>query len=198
VVKSPLLPLLVAAIVAVARPVAASEIATDPPPSTPASPTPPRARSLAVRFGMATTQHADRDRMIMLWGLGAGLELADRVQAIAEYEWWILHGTQPSDAHGRGHAARVGIHLMLREKTFGEAGRIYCGIEPAIGAGFVYDSELGAGVLPHAIAGLRLGYELWTSEPSPSKMFGAHLLFRALVTRGDVGFAFGLGMEWGR
>jgi len=29
-------------------------------------------------------------------------------------------------------------------------------------------------------------------------MFDAHIMFRALVTQGDVGFVFGVGMEWGR
>jgi len=33
---------------------------------------------------------------------------------------------------------------------------------------------------------------------SLGKLFDAHLLFAALVTRGDVGFVFGIGMEWGR
>jgi len=169
---------------------------------------PPRMRSLGFRFGMANTQVDGHDRTLMTFGMQGAIEIIERrMRAVLDYEWLMMLGTDDAmeSTRGRGHGLRAGLRLTLVDKTVRhdgrvhDNGRVYIDAESAVGAAYLTDSELGTTVLPNVIVGARLGFELYPQgEPSQSKLFDAHVMFRALVTRGDVGFVFGIGMEWGR
>lgn len=177
-------------------------VVTPPPPPPRVVDEPPRMRSLGFRFGMANTQLDEHDRTLMTFGVQAAIEIIERrMRGVLDYEWLMVFGTDNAmkSTRGRGHGLRVGARLTLAHMMVRDVARLYVDAESAIGAAYVSDSEVGTTVLPNVIVGARIGYELYPQgSTSESKLFDAHLMFRALVTRGDVGFVFGVGMEWGR
>jgi hypothetical protein len=83
----------------------------------------------------------------------------------------------------------------LRDKL-----RLYVDLE--IGGGLMLATEPVAGTiaLPHALIGLRLGYDFikMRSDTRASSVWEPELLARAIATPGQsVGWVFGVGMAWG-
>ena len=177
----------------------ANEIATDIAP--PEIAEPPRDHSLGIRFGPMLTEVEDHERTMIAFGAQWNLALTRRLRAMVTYDYLLATGDVPPEmpvVHGRGHTTRIGGWLAVLDRTIRDDGMVYLGIEATGGAAYVSDNYLGPQVLPHALVGTRVGYELWADGDSPSSMFGAHLLFATLITPGDVGFVFQIGMEWGQ
>lgn len=184
--------------------VLSSLIAVEPPPPPPpvVEESKPRMQSIGFRFGMANTQIDEHDRTLMTFGGQWAIEIIERrMRAVVDYEWLMVMGTDAGmhSIRGRGHGVRVGARVTLAHMLVRDVARLYVDAESSVGAAYLTDSELGTTVLPNVSVGARVGYELFSQEPtSQSTLFDAHIMFRALVTQGDVGFVFGVGMEWGR
>jgi hypothetical protein len=188
-----------------AAPAHANEIARDPPPppSAPVVRDPPREQAFGLRFGFANTQVRDRDRAMIVTGLQWSVTLHRKLRGTIDYDLLMVMSAggdaEPAmPVHGRGHAVRAGGRLAVIDKTLDAAGRLYIELETSGGLMYLAENELGRSVQPAAMAGVRLGYELFTKDRSLSRMFGGYLAFRALVTERDVGASFVVGMDWGR
>lgn len=175
------------------------EIANDPPPP-PAAPSPPgrpRPIGLFYKFG-ASKLPLDGQTVtaLSLIGLGADVRVAGDLHAFAEYEWLHL-GTETAastaSVSGDGHRLDVGLAHELIGTDKGE-GRLYAGAE--IGGGIGWYS-LDPGPLPHAFAGIRLGFKIYSDEPGSTGAFGFALAVRAVAVRDGVGLGFTLGLNWG-
>jgi hypothetical protein len=174
-------------------------VAIDAPPE---KPKPPRDRSLGVRFGMMNTALEGHERSMFAIGAQWNLALVGSLRAMAEYDYLFMlggEGPEMPPVRGRGHAGRIGGRFAVLDTTVKNAAFLYIGVEATAGLAYVADNYVGPQVLPHALVGARLGYELWEHDAkSQSSMFGAHILAGALITAGDVGFTFQVGMEWGQ
>jgi len=192
---------LVLALSGVAR---ADEIAILPPPVgiavQPAKPPTPRDHLLGVMFGAANTQVRDLDRTLITIGATWGRELIHRLYALAEYEWCLTLGTDPAmeSVTGRAHVARVGVRVDALRKSIADKGAVYAGFEGQGGVMYGGDTELGTYLVPTALVGARAGFEIWPHDPeqSPSSTFGFYMRFGAMMTHGDTGFVFAIGLDW--
>jgi hypothetical protein len=161
----------------------------------------PRDRSLGFRIGMMNTELEGHERSMFAIGAQWNLALAGSLRAMAEYDYLLTLGNEGPEmppVRGRGHAGRIGGRFAVLDTTVKDVMHLYVGVEATAGLAYVGDNYVGPQVLPHALVGARFGYELWKhDDKSQSSMFGAHLLAGALITAGDVGFTFQVGMEWG-
>jgi len=198
---------LVLAVMLVSSVASANEIASDPAPlviikDEPKPPAKPRGRSLGARFGMMNGALDGHERTFLVIGAQWNFEVVRRVHAIAEYNWLIVMGNEPDPmqtVRGRGHGLRAGGRLTVVDTTIRDDGMLYADLEATGGGAFVSDNIVGPQWIPNVLVGARLGYELWSHEPkSQSSMFGANLLFGALISPGDIGVSFQIGMEWGQ
>ena len=178
----------------------ANEIATDV--VVKKEPSLPRDRSLGFRIGAMNMDRDDHRRTMIAIGAQWNVALAGSLRAMVTYDYLIAAGDEDPEmapVRGRGHAGRIGGRFALLDKTVRNEALLYLGLEATGGVAYVTDNYLGPKVLPHAVVGVRLGYELWGHEPSSqSSMFGAHILAGTTITPGDIGFVFQVGMEWGQ
>lgn len=173
------------------------EIATDPPPA-PAAPSRPRPIGIAYRFGLSKLPLSGESvDGLSLIGLDADIRVVGGLHAFAGYEFLHLftepRGTTES-VSGDGHRLDVGLAHELAGFDKGD-GRLYIGAELGGGVGW-YSLDPGA-PLPHAFAGIRLGFKIYSDEPGSTGAFGAELTFRAIAVRDGIGLGFTLGMNWG-
>jgi hypothetical protein len=128
-------------------------------------------------------------------GLAVEHPLAYKLRAYGEYEFLFL-SSQGAMGHdvGTGHVARIGLRRTLAAATVKHAVRFYIDGELGGGVALTDDTLAGARVLPHAIAGLRFGYDL---VMAPKKTFEAELLLRAIAIDRGVGYTFGVGLAFG-
>ena len=159
-------------------------------------------RSVGFRFGVMNTALDGHERSLIMFGAQWNLRLARRLHAVAEYDYVMVFGDEPDpmlQVRGRGHDLRGGGRLTILDTTIRDDGKLYADFEATGGMGYVSDNIVGPQWLPNVLVGARLGYELWSHEPnSQSSMFGANVLIGALISPGDIGFTFQIGMEWGR
>lgn len=181
----------------------ANEIASDPPPTSWPAIKKSREHAFGIRFGFANTQLADSDRALFTTGVQWGVTLHRRFRLMVDYEWLLVFDAGRMDdperpVRGRGHALRAGGRVTLTEKRVADRGRFYIDAEVSGGAMYLADSQFGRVVVPAVVAGGRFGCEMFTKEESISRTFDMHLLLEALVTEGDAGLVFGLGLQWAR
>jgi hypothetical protein len=165
-------------------------------------PAPPRDRSVGFRFGMMNTQLAEHERTMIVIGAQWNLALVGSLRAVAEYDYLIVMGSEPDPmqhVRGRGHDLRAGGRFALLDGVFKDAALFYIDVEATGGVAYITDNIVGPRLMPNAVVGARLGYEMWMHDPkSQSTMFGGNVLVGAMLTQGDVGFTFQVGMEWGQ
>lgn len=130
-------------------------------------------------------------------GLGVEHPVLCQWRAFGEYEWlWLqrVHGTEP-EPHGDGHRIQIGVrHRLAVHRVSGDFALFVDG-ELGGGLALVSDQMTGVRVIPDALAGVRLGYDL-RAPASPSTVFEAELLVRVLAIPGGAGAMLGVGMLW--
>jgi hypothetical protein len=138
-----------------------------------------------------------------IFGLGVGVEHPAfcKFRVFGEYEWLFLtsgSSTTSTSAmpeySGTGQRAHVGLRHVLVATTWRRALRLY--IDGEIGGGFALttDNASGTHAVPHALAGLRLGYDILMVR---SHVFEAEFLVRGIAIDHGAGMMFGVGMLWG-
>ena len=88
----------------------------------------------------------------------------------------------------------------MRGGTYQVARRIRMFIDAELGAtvALVNDNMDGVEFLPGGLAGLRIGYDIYSqSDSSPSRTFEAELLVRAIAIQHGSGALLGIGFLWG-
>ena len=128
------------------------------------------------------------------YGLGIGVDhhVFEKVHVFAEWEWlWLTR--EMNDNSGTGQRAHVGLRRALLAKTVRKQLRFFVDGELGGGYALVTDSVTGTRAMAHALAGVRLGYDVRGYRAA----FGAELLFRAIAIDHGIGAMFGVGMLWG-
>ena len=152
----------------------------------------------------------DGDRaMALTLGLAVEHPVFKKTRVFGEYEWmWITVQELSERAmtsvvarperRGTGHRSSFGLRRELIGKNGGSKLRLFIDGELGGSIALVNDNLHGTMFMPAAIAGLRLGYDMYSgSESSPSRTFEAELLMRAVMIDGGVGGMAGLGFFWG-
>ncbi len=143
--------------------------------------------------------------------LGLALEhpVFTKTRVLAEYDWlWLMRldpstTTNPDSSvmrphqRGTGHRASLG----LRRELFGKGRRgtrAFMDGELGVSVALVNYTMSGVDVAPAGFAGLRAGYDLYSSrDDSPSRTFEIAVLVRAIALRDGAGMTMGIGMFWG-
>lgn len=137
-------------------------------------------------------------QQVMIGELGLSVEhpLCGKLRAFGEYGFQYLSTGDDKTSHdiGTGHAVRIGLRRALAATTWKRSMRFYIDGEVGGGVALTDDTINGARVLPHALAGLRFGYDLFLER---KQTFEAELLIRAIAIDRGAGFTFGVGMAWG-
>ena len=143
------------------------------------------------------------------FALGLGVEHPafgkTRVFGEAEWLWLMQQGEREMDSvpirptrHGNGHRVSVGLRRELVAKNAGRRVRMFIDAELGGSLALTNDNAVGFAVVPGGLAGLRLGYDIYSrADSSPSQTFEAELLVRAIAVPDGVGFMTGVGMLWG-
>lgn len=161
-------------------------------------------RMLGMRIGFGEQSFDDRDLTVMSLGLTVEHRVVNQLRISGEYEYVFLgrdteEKQQTND--GSGHRASLILrHHFVRTRTFDKALRFYLDLE--VGAGFFLGSEemIGTIARPHALAGVRLGYDFirLREETRASKVWEPEVVVRAIAVPGErLGFFLGVGMGFG-
>jgi hypothetical protein len=140
-------------------------------------------------------------------GLGVEHPAFGRTRVFGEAEWlWLMHQDEREmdsvairpERHGNGHRVSVGLRRELVAKNAGGRVRMFIDAELGGSLALTNDNAVGFAVVPGGLAGLRLGYDIYSrADSSPSQTFEAELLVRAIAVQDGVGFMTGVGMLWG-
>jgi len=172
-----------------------------PPPAEPAT----HDSSLGFRFGGGIITARDTE----LSFAGLSLDVEHRVyggwRITGEYEYVFLGRSDDSDvmlASGNGHLLQLALRHRIVESRWLADRKVRFYIDGEAGGGMMLgsDTELGTVVLPHALVGVRAGYQIFKLRPDTraSAVWEPEVLFRALATREDeVTWMIGLGLNWG-
>ena len=169
----------------------------------------PAFNMLGFRMGVGALP-LDHERTLVL-SIGVGVEhpVFKKTRVFGEYDWlWLSRADTGADRamdtlvvrperHASGHRASVGLRRELVGKG-GSSVRVFVDGELGGGLAMANDNLTGVTLIPAAFIGLRFGYDVYSrSDSSPSRMFEAELLLRAIAVREGVGMMFGVGMLWG-
>jgi hypothetical protein len=134
---------------------------------------------------------------VMAFGLEVGVEhpVAGKLRAFGEFEWlWLTGSTSTdSDVGGVGQRAHVGVRHVLAATKLRNVLRFF--VDGELGGGFTLmtDNMTGAHAIPHALAGVRLGYDI----VQHARTLECDLVFRAIVVEHAASLMFGVGVAWG-
>lgn len=138
-------------------------------------------------------------------GLGVEHPVFRKTRVFGEYEWlWLSHDDERAmdsvvarpERHATGHRASIGLRRELIGT--GRGARFFVDAELGGGLALANDNVMGLLVIPAGLAGVRLGYDLYSrSDSSPSSTFEAELLVRVIAIRDGAGVMMGIGMLWG-
>ena len=167
---------------------------------------PPEATSSAIsrfgyRLGAGSLPLDGRSMFVFSVGVGVEHPLAGRTRVLAEYEWLWLERRDPAGRmsppdYGDGHRLHLGLRHVLADKQLRTI-RLWIDGELGGGVALVTDNLSGVRTVPDGFAGLRFGYDLRVTTRSPSHVFAAELLVRAIAIDRGVGVMGGVGMSWG-
>jgi hypothetical protein len=156
--------------------------------------------------GGALPIEGDRTTVLSL-GLGVEHPVFKKMRMFGEYEWlWLTRADERvgdstvarPERHGTGHRASFGIRRELIAKNVGRNVRMFIDGELGATVALVNDNMSGVEFLPGGLAGLRLGYDIYTgSDSSPSRTFELEILARAVTIAHGTGALLGVGMLWG-
>ena len=149
----------------------------------------------------------DGRAIVIAVGLGVEHPVFKKTRVFGEYEWlWVNHAEERGfyspvprpERHGNGHRVSFGLRRELLGKRAGRASRMFFDGEIGVDVALVDDNMTGVAFLPGGLAGIRLGYDLYSgSDDSPSRTFEVAMLIRAIAIDGGAGASLGLGMVWG-
>lgn len=143
------------------------------------------------------------------FALGIGVEhpVFTRTRVFGEYDWlWLSHQDERAmnsvvarpERYASGHRTSIGLRRELVAKNLNRSVRMFIDAELGGGLALVDDSMRGLKLLPMGIAGLRLGYDIYTSsDESPSRTFEAEVSWRTIAVEDGFGAMFGVGLLWG-
>lgn len=163
-------------------------------------------RMFGMRIGFGSQTFHDREMTMMSLELGVEHRLLKQLRIAAEYEyvWLGIRDTEEDNqsiTDGSGHRASLILrHHLARTRTFEKVFRFYLDLE--VGGGFLLGSEpmIGTIAKPHALAGIRVGYDFIKLRPDTraSKVWEPEVTFRLLAMPGEpLGVFFGVGMGFG-
>lgn len=158
-------------------------------------------------FGIAFDQVPIAGHRVMQMGIGLAVEhpVFRHWRVFGEYEYlWLTEATTDQmdvALDGSGHRSSIGLRRQLVGTTLGKVLTLSIDGEVGGGVGIFSDNLTGAHIMPHAFAGLRLGYVFRAREADdaspPGASFGAAFTFRAIAVEHGIGGMFGLGFAWG-
>jgi hypothetical protein len=152
--------------------------------------------------------HNGENALAMAIGLGVEHPVFRRSRVFGEYAWmWLLPRerdpraltsmTERPERDANGHRVSLGLRRELKAKAT-RSMRLFIDGELGGSVALVHDSMIGTEVVPSAFAGLRAGYDLYSSrDDSPSRTFETALTLRTVANHDGLGLLFGLGMFWG-
>lgn len=160
-------------------------------------------------FRMSFGALPDDGQRATVFALGLGVEhpVFTKTRVFGEYDWlWLA----PQDAramdsvvarperYASGHRASVGLRRELIAKSVSRNVRMFIDTELGGALALVDDNMRGLKLMPMGIAGLRLGYDIYTSsDDSPSSTFEAEVSWRAIAVEDGFGAMLGVGLLWG-
>jgi hypothetical protein len=180
-------------------------IAVDPPPPpTMTVPVPwtcggrPHELRLSYQFGVGKLP-LDGRRIIAvsLLGLEADVRAIGDWHLFGTYSWAMLddeHDAPDANRIGSAHRLDAGLRRDVLDLSRKMA-RGFVALEAGGGVGW-----LGSfGAVPHALAGVRLGFDIESDEidAGSTRTFGFELLVRATAVPDGVGLGFALALNWG-
>jgi hypothetical protein len=167
----------------------------------------PAFNMLGFRFAAGAVPRDGGRSSVLSLGLGVEHPVFGKTRMFGEYEWlWLAHYDERAmdsvvvrpERRASGHRASLGLRRELLAKTPGSSVRLFIDVELGAGLALVDDNMTGFELAPAGIAGLRVGYDIYSrSDESPSRTFEAEMLFRALFVEGGVGGMAGIGILWG-
>jgi len=162
-------------------------------------------RLLAFRIGGGRQTIERRDLEVLGLALAVEHRVYHQLRITGEYEYVWLGAEDPADSTrtttGSGHRASLIVrHHLARTRILADTVRFF--IDGELGGGLLLGSEpmIGTIVQPHALVGIRIGYDLikLRRDTRASRVWEPDLTFRALATPGErVGVLIGVGMGWG-
>lgn len=172
----------------------------------PIDPPPTHDTLFGFRIGGGVQPYDGRDLQVMSLALAVEHRVHGSWRIAGEYEyvWLGVRDTEAEGQHitdGSGHRTNLVIRRALMEsRHLADKLRLYVDLE--VGGGLMLATEPMAGtiVLPHALVGLRFGYDFikMRSNTRASAVWEPELLARAIATPGhSVGWVLGVGMAWG-
>jgi hypothetical protein len=158
------------------------------------------------RFGVGTMPLAGERRFTGSIGVTRGFTVG-KARISAEYAIALLSradaapdGAMAPPIRGTAHRGTSVVRIDLWTKPWGNDALVY--LDGELGAELVlaFDSEAGRVLAPSAVAGLRLGCELFhrDSDESPSRTMDGLFTLRLLADGEAVGLIFSSGVEFGR
>ena len=151
-------------------------------------------RLLGFRMVGGTT--ATRDFELGTIGLGLAIErVSEHWRVTAEYEYlWV----DASELEGNAHRAHVGLRRTMLESLWLIEKGLKLYVDGELGVGLMVASipMTDTFALPHAFAGLRVGYTAISSRTQASQVWQPELFVRAIGTY-DLGWIVGFGFHWG-
>lgn len=167
----------------------------------------PAFNMFGFRFSVGALPLDGQRATVLSVGLGVEHPVFKKTRVFGEYEWlwlsWIDERGMDSVAvrperHGTGHRASLGLRRELIAKNIGRSVRMFVDGEIGGGVALVNDNMHGVDFVPSGLAGLRFGYDMYSSvDDSPSRTFEIELLLRAVAIDHGIGGMMGLGMLWG-
>ncbi len=155
-------------------------------------------------FRMIAGEFSTGDIRYETFGLGLAIEhrVCGQWRITAEYEYlWIDVDDSDIEREGTGHRAHVGLRRKLLQSRWLIRGALALYIDAELGAGVLLPASQipDAHVVPHAFAGVRVGYTARSDHNKrASPVWQPDLLVRAIGTSDQpVGFMVGLGLHWG-
>ena len=167
----------------------------------------PAFNMFGFRFSAGALPIEGSRTIVLAVGLGVEHPVFKKTRVFGEYEWlWLsrqderdIYSVVPRpERHGNGHRTSLGLRRELLGKSMGGKVRLFVDGEIGANIALVDDNMSGVSFMPGGLAGLRFGYDAYSSsDDSPSRTFEIEMLVRMIVIEGGAGASVGMGMYWG-
>ncbi len=186
------------------------EVAAAPPP-VPVPPAAPRRQTFGFHTGVFRYRAGHEPRIAFTYGLAWGIDLAERVTAVAAYDFLVVGDAAAEldrDAHGRGHRGSLGLRVPVIAPLVGAANdpsgvrlRPHLDLQAGVSAVVSSDDRVGTHVFPIASTGAALGLQVVRAKDAGALARGdLDLRFEYHLDRSPdaFGWTFLVAIDWGR